>query len=70
MIKRGLGRWSRQHFGNVTRQLAEKRQQLMDAEANAIQGGSMDRVKHLKSEINFLLDKETHVVTTIENFLA
>ena len=56
--KRGLGRWSRQHFGNVTRQLAEKRQQLMDAETNALQGGSMDRVKLLKSEINFLLDKE------------
>uniref|UniRef100_A0A2N9ETE5 Reverse transcriptase domain-containing protein n=1 Tax=Fagus sylvatica TaxID=28930 RepID=A0A2N9ETE5_FAGSY len=56
--KRGLGRWSRQHFGNVTRQLAEKRQQLMVAETNAIQGGSMDRVKLSKSEINFLLDKE------------
>jgi hypothetical protein len=37
--KRGLGKWSKQHFGNVTQQLAEKRQQLLDAETNAIQGG-------------------------------
>uniref|UniRef100_A0A2N9FH09 Reverse transcriptase domain-containing protein n=1 Tax=Fagus sylvatica TaxID=28930 RepID=A0A2N9FH09_FAGSY len=56
--KRGLGKWSKQHFGNVTRQLAEKRQQLLDAEANAIQGGSLDSLKRLKSEINFLLEKE------------
>jgi hypothetical protein len=30
----------------------------MDAETSAMQGGSMDRVKLLKSEINFLLEKE------------
>ena len=56
--KRSLGKWSKQHFGNVTRQLAEKRQQLQDAETSAMQGVSMDILKSLKSEINVLLEKE------------
>jgi hypothetical protein len=56
--KKGLGKWSRRHFGNVTRQLFEKRQQLKEAEVSALQGGSMDRLKSLKYEVNFLLEKE------------
>jgi hypothetical protein len=56
--KKGLGKWSRLHFGNVTRQLVEKRHQLQEAEVNAIQGGGLDILKKLKSEINFLLEKE------------
>jgi hypothetical protein len=34
--KQGLGKWTRQQFGNVTRQLSEKRQQLKEAEASAL----------------------------------
>jgi ribonuclease HI len=56
--KKGLGNWSRQSFGNVTRQLAQKRQQLKEAEADAIQGDGLGRMKSLKSEVNFLLEKE------------
>ena len=56
--KRGLSKWSRQNFGNVTRQLAEKQQQLKEVETNAIQGGGLDRMKRLKSKVNFLFEKE------------
>ena len=56
--KKGLGKWSRRHFGNVTCQLSKKCQQLKEAEVSALQGGSMDRLKSLKYEVNFLLEKE------------
>ncbi|GMY37467.1 hypothetical protein FCV25MIE_32710, partial [Fagus crenata] len=45
--KKGLGNWSRQSFGNVTRQLAQKRQQLKEAKAEAIQGEGLGRMKSL-----------------------
>ncbi|GMY04786.1 DNA repair protein RAD50 [Fagus crenata] len=53
--KKGLGKWSRPHFGNVTRQLVEKRHQLQEAEVNAIQGGGLDILKKLKT-----INKDEH----------
>uniref|UniRef100_A0A2N9I391 Reverse transcriptase domain-containing protein n=1 Tax=Fagus sylvatica TaxID=28930 RepID=A0A2N9I391_FAGSY len=56
--KKRLGIWSRRMFGNVTRQLADKRQRLMAAEEAALHRGGLACTKDLKSKINFLLEKE------------
>ena len=53
-----LNCWSWVAFGNITRALKEKKDQLRRVEELAIQGGSMDRVRRLKLEINRLLIKE------------
>jgi hypothetical protein len=53
-----LGNWSRRSFGCVTRQLREKKQKLAKAEEEAMQGGSLDKIRKLKSVVNFLLEKE------------
>uniref|UniRef100_A0A2N9HDU2 Reverse transcriptase domain-containing protein n=1 Tax=Fagus sylvatica TaxID=28930 RepID=A0A2N9HDU2_FAGSY len=56
--KKHLGDWSRRSFGSVTRQLREKKQELAKAEEKAIKGGSLDRIRKLKAEVNFLLERE------------
>jgi hypothetical protein len=56
--KKHLGDWSRRSFGSVTRQLREKTQELAKAEEEAIKGGSLDRIRKLKDEVNFLLERE------------
>ena len=56
--KRGLGNWSRRMFGNISKQLVEKRKLLKSAELKAIRGGNMNTVKSLRMEVNALLDKE------------
>jgi hypothetical protein len=56
--KKRLGLWSRRMFGNVTRQLANKRHRLTAAEEAALHRGSLACTKDLKSEINCLLEKE------------
>uniref|UniRef100_A0A2N9J2G5 Zinc knuckle CX2CX4HX4C domain-containing protein n=1 Tax=Fagus sylvatica TaxID=28930 RepID=A0A2N9J2G5_FAGSY len=56
--KKHLGDWSRRSFGSVTRQLREKKQELAKAEEEAIKGGSLDRIRKLKAEVNFLLERE------------
>ncbi|KAK9984667.1 hypothetical protein SO802_034192 [Lithocarpus litseifolius] len=53
-----LSHWSWLNFGNITRSLKEKKEQLRKAEEVAIKGGSMDKVCKLKWEINGLLIKE------------
>lgn len=56
--KKRLGIWSRRTFGNVTQQLADKRQRLTAAEEAALHRGSLASTKDLKSKINFLLEEE------------
>ena len=53
-----LKQWSRTSFGNITRALKEKKQQLRQAEQRAIREGTMETVNWLKWEINGLLIKE------------
>ena len=45
-------------FGNISKQLVEKRKLLKSAELKAIRGGNMNTVKSLRMEVNSLLDKE------------
>ncbi len=56
--KKSLGNWSRQSFGSIKRQLANKKRQLEDAENMAMAGGSLKAVKNLRMEIKMLLKKE------------
>lgn len=53
-----LNCWSWVAFGNITRALKEKKDQLRGVKELAIQGGLMDQVRRLKLEINGLLIKE------------
>ncbi|GMY38544.1 hypothetical protein FCV25MIE_33788, partial [Fagus crenata] len=55
--KRGLGNWSRRMFGNISKQLAEKKRLLKSAEIEAVRSGNMSSVKNLKMEVNSLLDQ-------------
>ena len=50
--------WSKNSFGNVTKQLREKKEKLKKEEDAAIRGGPMDGVLNLKREISDLLRKE------------
>ena len=53
--RRNLKWWSKVAFGNVTRGLREKKEQLRIAEEAAIKGGSFSHVQRLKREISKLL---------------
>ena len=50
--------WSRDAFGNVTKQLKEKKEKLRREEEAAIRGGTVEGVLKLKREISGLLVKE------------
>ena len=50
--------WSGNSFGNVTKQLKEKKEKLRREEEAAIRGGTMEGVLKLKREISDLLVKE------------
>jgi hypothetical protein len=56
--KKGLGNWSHRTFGNISKQLAEKRRLLRSAEIEAVRSGNMSTVKSLKMEVNSLFGKE------------
>ena len=59
--KKLLKTWSRDHFGNVKRQIAKKKEALWKAEEATMNGGSYDLVVSLKRELNILLDKESRM---------
>ena len=50
--------WSKQNFGNITRQLVEKKKQLKQAERVAAQASNFNKLQQLKHEINGLLVAE------------
>ena len=53
-----LTQWSRKTFGNIRRELREKRKLLSKAEKVAMQTGANFRLRELKKEINQLMVKE------------
>ena len=53
-----LTQWSRKTFGNVRRELKEKRKLLSKVEKAAMQTGANFRLRELKKEINQLMVKE------------
>ena len=53
--------WNHNVFGNVQRELNEKKKQLLEEEDMAIRSGDNTRVRNLKVEINTLLDQETRM---------
>nr|POF14698.1 hypothetical protein CFP56_34182 [Quercus suber] len=53
-----LSWWSRNSFGNVTKQLKEKKEKLRREEEAAIRGGTVEGVLKLKREISDLSGKE------------
>ena len=53
-----LRSWSKNSFGNITRDLIHKRKQLKEAEEEAIRVGGADRVYLIKSKLRELLVKE------------
>ena len=59
--KKLLKTWSRDHFGNVKRQIAKKKEALWKAEESTMNGGSYDLAVSLKRKLNILLDKESHM---------
>ena len=59
-VQKGLKNWSKNSFGNITKQLGIVRKNLREAEAKAIQNGrgQMDLVLSLKEELRSLLVQE------------
>ena len=53
-----LERWSKQNFGNITRQLVEKKKQLKQAERVVAQANNFNQIQQLKHDINGLLVAE------------
>ncbi|XP_050259980.1 uncharacterized protein LOC126705069 [Quercus robur] len=53
-----LNWWNRNVFGNVRRELEKAKKMLIKAEREAILSGNNFQVRHLKAEIEVLLDKE------------
>ena len=53
-----LRSWSKDSFGNITRDLIHKRKQLKEVEEEAIREGGANRVYLIKSELRELLVKE------------
>lgn len=54
-----LKRWSRDHIGNMRKELAKKKRLLVEAKKEAMQSGLNHRVRELKKEINELTNKES-----------
>lgn len=59
MCERDLTWWNHNCFGNVRRELEEKKKQLVSAEAAAMMNGNNFLIWILKVEINVLLDRES-----------
>ena len=59
--KKMLKSWSKDHFGNVKRQIAKTKESLWKAEEEAAKGGNYGSVIHLRRELNILLDKESRM---------
>ena len=59
-VQKGLKNWSKNSFGNITKQLGIVRKNLREAEAKAMQNGrgQMDLVLSLKEELRSLLVQE------------
>ena len=53
-----LKKWSRDHFGNVTKQLKEKSEQLQRAEESSAGGNGHDLVISIRKEVQELLLRE------------
>ena len=53
-----LKKWSKAQFGSVLVRIKETKVALWKAEENAMKGGDYQEVIGLKSELNFLLDRE------------
>ena len=56
-----LAWWNHNIFGNVRKQLAKKKEVLIQAEKKAQEIGQNTRVRALKEEINILLDREARM---------
>lgn len=53
--------WNHNIFGNVQRELVEKKKQLVVAERVAMMSGNNSLIQKLKGEINVLLDRESRM---------
>ena len=53
-----LREWSRGSFGNITRNIVEKKKQVKEAEKEAIKGNNVDRLHSFKAELRDLLISE------------
>ncbi|KAL0010115.1 hypothetical protein SO802_005223 [Lithocarpus litseifolius] len=58
---RDLAWWNHNIFGNVRKELINKKALLVEAESAAIVSGQNGRVRKLKEEINILLDREARM---------
>jgi hypothetical protein len=56
-----LKKWSRDHFGNVTKQLKEKSEQLQRAEESSAVGNGHDLVISIRKEVQELLLREENM---------
>ena len=56
--QRHLKKWSKESFGNISRALVEKKNQIKVAEGEAVRSGNGDRLHVLKVELRELLIKE------------
>ena len=56
-----LKSWSKDHFGNVKRQIAKTKESLWKAEEEAAKGGNYGSVIQLRRELNILLDKKSRM---------
>ena len=56
--KKGLKVWSRDHFGNVQKNIRQLKDQLWRAKEVSARFGNSEEVVQLKKELNVLLDKE------------
>ena len=53
-----LKKWSKAHFGYVTRQIKKIKELLWKAEEDLVRTGDIQEVVRLKSELNLLIDRE------------
>lgn len=56
--KKGLKVWSRDHFGNVQKNIRQLKDRLWRAKEVSARFGNSEEVAQLKKELNVLLDKE------------
>ena len=56
--KKGLKVWSRDHFGNVQKNIRQLKDRLWRAKEVSARFGNSEEVAQLKEELNVLLDKE------------
>nr|POE73425.1 hypothetical protein CFP56_08728 [Quercus suber] len=56
-----LKKWSKAHFGNVTRQIKKIKELLWKAKEDSVRTGDIQEVVKLKSELNLLIDREEQI---------